>query len=355
MTIVAIREYYNCGQPENPEINLGRIGKHLSWLQKLRDLACWELMTRRYGYTVAEVDAWHQDAIGCDGVWFVRWVTDHILNFLTTRRVTDYVWAAYIVMHLSDVMEELQAKTVEADKAISLKGQKEVEATRSNNMLSLLEDLFKRTEDALRSDGDSHVGMDELLWIANEADIICMQTDLNLQLTYASMKKEQNLERHICFKVIFGHLINRLEKRNHSLPVDNAVKIMLRVIPRLDEYTVSMIPLQKWRSTLKKYGFAVHADTLTVGIAIEPHLRSGAATPESVVSHSLRTPAAILQVYDRALPVYDRQPPSRGYETPTPRNVDDDDDGDDFTPGSQDWIDVKMSVQGSPAYPPIDP
>lgn len=131
-------------------------------------------MTRKYGYTVAEVDVWHRDGIQSGGVWFVRWVTDHILNFLTTRRVTNYVWAAYVLIHLSDVMDELHAKTVKADNAISLKGQKEIEATRSIDMLNLLEDLFKHTQDALRSDGDSHVGMDELLWIANEADIICM-------------------------------------------------------------------------------------------------------------------------------------------------------------------------------------
>lgn len=128
---------------------------------------------------------------------------------------------------------------------------------------------------------------------------------------------------------------------------------MLRVIPRLEEYTVSIVPLQEWRSTLRKYGFVVYADTISVAIAREPFLRSGAATPESVVSHSLRTPVVMLPVYGRALLVYDRLPPSRGNETPTPRNVVDDDGDDDFSPGSQGWIDVKMSVQGSPAYPRV--
>jgi hypothetical protein len=106
------------------------------------------------------------------GVWFVRWVTDHMLMFMTSDRVTEYVWASYVVMQLSDIMDEIQQMTVEIDIIISRNGQKEFEATRFNDMLTLLEDLFGLTQESLQRAGNSHVGIEELLNIARETDII---------------------------------------------------------------------------------------------------------------------------------------------------------------------------------------
>jgi mevalonate kinase len=95
-----------------------------------------------------------------------------MLMFMTSDRVTEYVWASYVVMQLSDIMDEIQQMTVEIDIIISRNGQKEFEATRFNDMLTLLEDLFGLTQESLQRAGNSHVGIEELLNIARETDII---------------------------------------------------------------------------------------------------------------------------------------------------------------------------------------
>jgi hypothetical protein len=78
-----------------------------------------------------------------------------MLMFMTSDRVTEYVWASYVVMQLSDIMDEIQQMTVEIDIIISRNGQKEFEATRFNDMLTLLEDLFGLTQESLQRAGNS--------------------------------------------------------------------------------------------------------------------------------------------------------------------------------------------------------
>jgi hypothetical protein len=162
------------------------------------------------------------------------------------------------------------------------------------------------------------------------------------------MEHVQGLKRDVCFQVISGHVIYRLKMTNHSLPVDNAVRIMLQVITQLDEYTLSKIPLEGWCAMIRRYGFAANADNLTAAINNEDRLQSGAATPVNVVSHSLRTPTAIL-------PLDHRPPPVFGYETLIRIGCEDDnDDQNDHlsTPESQDWADIRPSAG---PYPPVDP
>lgn len=307
-------------------------------------------MMREYDYDVETVEGWQREAVSDDGVWFVRWVTDHLLRFKMSRKVTQYVWASWILIELESFMNDLDKMTVEADNAIIRDGLQDTEATRFNDMLSLLEQMFNFTRESLQKTPGSRFGMDELLNIANESDIVCLGHDFSLHLTYRTMRQTQRLAPGVCFKVIAGHVIARLRERKYSLPVDNAVLIMLQVIPQLDWYTLSDIDLIDWFETLRKYGFAANADTLEVAILQhKDFLDVGGATPLSVVSHSLRTPTAIL-------PLDHRPPLSRGYENPSQKDDDDHDDDDDgklSEPGSQEWVDVKLSTERSP-YPPVD-
>jgi hypothetical protein len=120
-------------------------GDHTIWLDKLHDLACWPLLTREYDYGVTTVRMWRREAVHDGEVQLVRWVTDHMLMFMTSDRVTEYVWGSYVVMQLSDIMDKIQQMTVKADNIISRNGLKEVEATSFNDMLTLLDDLFGLT------------------------------------------------------------------------------------------------------------------------------------------------------------------------------------------------------------------
>lgn len=323
-------------------------GDHTIWLDKLHDLACWALLTREYDHDVETVRMWRREAVYDGGVHLVRWVTDHMLEFMTSDRVAKYVWGSYVVMQLSDIMDEIQEMTAQIDNIITRDGQKEVETTRFNAMLTLLEDLFGFTQETLQRTGNSHIGIQELLSIARETDIIRTCSDFNLCMTYADMEHVQGVERPVCFQVISGHVIYRLKLTNHSIPVDNAVRIMLKVIPQLDEYTLNKIPMEDWCATLRRYGFAASADKLVAAINGEDLLQSGAATLVNVVSHSMRTPTAIL-------PLDHRPPPVFGYESSVEINGEDDMDGQNdhlSTPGSQDWEDIKLTP--SP-YPPVDP
>jgi hypothetical protein len=98
LAIVAIREHYICGQPQKQDTDFNDTGDHTIWLNKLHDLACWALLTREYDYDVETVRMWRREAVYDGGVHFVRWVTDHMLEFMTSDRVAKYVWGSYVVM-----------------------------------------------------------------------------------------------------------------------------------------------------------------------------------------------------------------------------------------------------------------
>jgi hypothetical protein len=170
-----------------------------------------------------------------------------------------------------------------------------------------------------------------------------MRTDQNLRLTYRYMERVQGSERHVCFKVVSGYVINRLRKWDHSLPIDNAVGIMLEVIPQLDHYTLSNAPLEEWYATLKIYGFGTEADTLAVATDNEAFLRSDAANPQSAVSPSLQIPTAIITFHNRPSPLHHDESPS-GMSNHEGEN----DEDRLSTPGSQDFVDVNLSAKRTP-------
>jgi hypothetical protein len=71
-SIVAIREYFNVGQPVNQDEDHRRPGGNLLVFEKLRDMVCWILVMRQYGYTARIVRGRHLEAMEDGGVWFVR-------------------------------------------------------------------------------------------------------------------------------------------------------------------------------------------------------------------------------------------------------------------------------------------
>lgn len=301
-------------------------------------------MIRQYGYDVRTVDHWLKEALSGDGVWFARWATDQLLKFKMSNKVTDYVWASWVLLELKDVMDYFQRVTVEADNTIARDGMQDTEAKRFDDLFSLLEEMLNSTREFLQTTPKSRVGIEELLSIAHESDIVCMGNDFSIRLTYRDMRNTQRMSRSACYKVISGHLVARLRARKHSVPVENAIRIMLQVIPLLDWETLQHIHFGDWCETLTNYGFAAYADTLGRYILeYKDWLDVGGVTPLSVVSHSLRTPSAVF-------PLDPRPPPSFDPESPGQKN--DDDDDDDFsTPGSKEWEDVMLSAKRNPHQP----
>ena len=265
-------------------------------------------MIRQYGYDVRTVDHWLKEALSGDGVWFARWATDQLLKFKMSNKVTDYVWASWVLLQLKDVMDYFQRVTVEADNVIARDGMQDTEAKRFDDLFSLLEEIFNSTREFLRTTPKSRVGIEELLSIANESDIVCMGNDFSIRLTYRDMRNTQRMSRSACYKVISGHLVARLRARKHCVPVENAIRIMLQVIPQLDWETLRHIHFGDWCEMLTNYGFAAYADSLERYILEHKDwLDTGGATPLSVVSHSLRTPSVLFPLDPRPPPSFDSQ------------------------------------------------
>ena len=64
-------------------------------------------------------------------------------------------------------MEAFQKFTVDVDQTIHQNGQEIVEAKRFKEVMDRLGEYFHHTQRALRSDSNSHVGIEELPSIAN--------------------------------------------------------------------------------------------------------------------------------------------------------------------------------------------
>ena len=194
---MALRELYSCGQPINQDVDFDTIGNGLLGLEPVHNLACWEPMTIEHGYIVPTVHQWYGDAIKNGAVWFIRWATDQILKFRLSGNVSDVEWAEHVQDGLKFIMKEIEGLTIETDNRISLNGLKEAEAIRFNDLLSILVECFSYTRRSLEITPNSRIGVDELLRIANESDIVCMRSDINLRLSYAAMREAQNSSSHM--------------------------------------------------------------------------------------------------------------------------------------------------------------
>jgi hypothetical protein len=122
-TLAALRELHDIGHPIQSKdqtcISSGILG-----LEALHNLACWELMTAEYGYSVPTVHQWYGDAIKNGSAWFVRWTTDFILKLKLSKKVTDIDWTQRVQGAMFNIMRELQRATTEIDARIKTKAQK---------------------------------------------------------------------------------------------------------------------------------------------------------------------------------------------------------------------------------------
>lgn len=157
-------------------------------------------MIRQYGYDVRTVDHWLKEALSGDGVWFARWATDQLLKFKMSNKATDYVWASWVLLQLKDVMDYFQRVTVEADNVIARDDMQDTEAKRFDDLFSLLEEMLNSTREFLRTTAKSRVGIEELLSIANESDIVCMGNDFSIRLSYRDMRNTQRMSRSAYYK-----------------------------------------------------------------------------------------------------------------------------------------------------------
>jgi hypothetical protein len=176
---------------------------------------------------------------------------------------------------------------------------------RFNNLVILLTQWFGCTERSLEITANSCVSVDEPLNIANESDIVCTRTDINLRLSYSIMKDTQGLPHHVCYRAISRRLVERLEERKHAIPVDNALRVMLKVIPKLNNLIVESLPLDNWYETLNSQGLDKEATPLATGMNGRPAFPSGASTPKALQSLPYQKSSPSLQVPDRT-------PPQRG-------------------------------------------
>jgi hypothetical protein len=170
---------------------------------------------------------------------------------------------------------------------------------RFHDLMILLTQRFGCTERSLEITANSCVGVDELLNIANESDIICTRTDINLRLSYSIMKDTQGLPHHVCYRAISRRLVERLEERKLAIPVDNALRVMLKVIPELDELIVESLSLDNWYETLNSHGLDMEATALATAMNDRPACPSGASTPKALQSLPYQKSSPFLQVPDR--------------------------------------------------------
>ena len=62
-------------------------------------------MLREFDYEVKTIDKWHREAEKGDIAWFVRLITDYLLKYKISDGITHYVWASWVSMGSTEVME----------------------------------------------------------------------------------------------------------------------------------------------------------------------------------------------------------------------------------------------------------
>lgn len=255
------------------------------------------------------VHEYHDDANrgGIDRAKFVRWAVDRILPPRLMSRIPRDLWAQHVLDALRDVTAELQRATKEIDDEIARKGLHHAVSIRSNDLLQLLGECLKYTEQYLkvqdeeklrRNSAEQHqkteddekcrLGVDDLALIANDTDLVCcMQSDVHLRKEYYDLRK-MKVPRNVCFRNMGRMVLKRLRDRGHSIPLDNAVRVMLGVIPKLDALTLETLPFQEWYENLLGHGLDIEAEAFYTAMKNHPTLHKGAVTPTGKRSASVQ-------------------------------------------------------------------
>jgi len=318
------------------------------------------------------VHEYHRDA-NTGGLYrakFVRWAVDRILPPRLMSKIPRDLWAQHVLDALRDVAAELKRATKEIDDEVARKGLQHAVSIRSNDLFQLLGECLKYTEQYLKvqdeeelrrnpteqrqkTDDDEkyRLGVDDLALIANDTDLVsCMQSDVHLRKEYYDLRK-MRVPRNVCFRNMGRMVLKRLRHRGHSIPLDNAVRVMLRVIPRLDALTLETLPFQDWYETLLRHGLDTEAETFCTAMKNHPTLHKGAVTPKDKRSSSVKGATYMSSASEPGstylLPARDFTPRRR----PFAENMVEDDDDDE---SSSVATTVRSSVKAgpSPSVPP---
>lgn len=296
------------------------------------------------------VHEYHDDANrgGLHRTKFVRWAVDRILPPRLVSKIPRDLLAQHVLDALRDVTAELQRATKEIDDEIARKGLHHAVSIRSNDLLQFLGECLKYTEQYLkvqdeeelrRNSAEQHqktddverhrLGVDDLALIANDTDLVyCMQSDVHLCREYYNLRK-MKVPRNICFRNMGRMVLKCPGDRGHSIPLDNAVPIMLQVIPKLDALTLETLPFQEWYETLLGHSLTTEAEAFNTAMKNRPTLHKGAVAPKGKRSASLQgatdMPSASELGSTYLLPARDFTPRQR----PFAESMAEDDDHDD--------------------------
>jgi len=263
------------------------------------------------------------------------------------------VWTQHVLNALRDVGAELQGATKEIDDEILRKGQKDTEVRRFNDLIFLLDECLNYIQQHLRTYDKikSRLGVDELGSIANDTDIVCcMRSDVHLRREYLASREAKD-PRFICFMKMAELTVKRLRDRGRSLPLDKALRVMLKVIPKLDALTLETLPFQDWYELLLGHGMTIEAEDFRTAMINHPTLHSGASTPKGKHSDSAEgsayMPSASVAGSTYLLPTRDFTP----RRAPVAESVVEDDDEDrSSTSGST----LRDNINGAPV-PSVEP
>lgn len=305
-------------------------------------------MRNLHGVAVQTIHKYHNQANegGEKRGEFVRWATNQILSPRLMDKIPSSDWSDRILEQFQDVAAELQRATTEIDNEIVRKRQLGAEFIRFDALHDLLEKCLSYTEEHLRVH-KSRIGVDALGMIANEIDMIdCMKSENNLRGQYVAMRQAGEA-RHICFQHTAHLVLKRLKERGHPIPLDNALRNMLKVVPDLDALTLETLCVQDWYMTLVDHGMAAEAEAFDTAMD-KIQSESGASTPKGKRSASVQSrsgmPSASELGSTYLLPVRNYTP-SRSQQGGS--TLDDDDESE----SSSDTSTVRGSVKDGAVTP----
>jgi hypothetical protein len=289
--LVAVYQLHSNNHTIDEARDYNRIERGTLGLFALYNLTTWELMREIHGISVEDIHKFYDNANkgGRARGEFVRWATEKILTPRIEKQISRGTWARRVLRDFQGVAMELQRATTEIDNEILSSGLEGAEDFRFQVLLGLLKQCLRYTADNLSANADNkcRIGVDELVLIANDIDVAyCLELDTNLRSEYLTMRNKDE-KRHICFQHIADLVIKRIEEKGHPILLDNAVRVMLKVIPKLDALTLRDVRHQDWCSILKDHGLDAEAEAFDAAMG-DNLSASGAKTTKNERSASIQ-------------------------------------------------------------------
>jgi hypothetical protein len=246
---------------KRPKIEKGLLG--LTVLCKLMN---WDELKTFYGFDRSLIhkqvrDGWKTRDLS----WFVRWATDHLLDFKlagkAAGKITDETWAERLWAGLEPLATEMRRVTIDDERKRRDKGIQDHAVKRFNDLFGLLEQCLSGIQKFLESH-DSNLGIAEFIEITNETDIACMLTEPKLRKTYSDMHTNQGRPHHICFEAVSILVLERLEEWKQPVRVERALRMMLKVLLKSDIASLDQLGVDNFGFILNNYSMTAEATEL---------------------------------------------------------------------------------------------